>query len=305
MALLGRDTFVAGPFPKGVLLPETLAGTETLASPFVYELGLVSEKHELDAKDVLGQPMAVGTKLVTDEWRYFHGKDGRAKVESTKAGVFTVTFPDLDGADWDGDGAAELPPEGTRREASRHRIKKGDRLPLLACKKGFSRWRTVWDFVGNLTLKTQRKDPNVLFLDDEVSIPTKFSRVAHVSGGVAEFTCHRDDTEWLFDLCVRLQIDPRDSKEMNDIFCLSSSDGSVTIEETIADDQTPDDDNIDVVFERVNGDKAHTLRVKSAVGEYLAFDGLTGWDIHDCGRGGGASTEAPLPGDDDNEAGAT
>jgi hypothetical protein len=33
MALLGRDTSVTGPFPKGVLLLETLKGREALGVP--------------------------------------------------------------------------------------------------------------------------------------------------------------------------------------------------------------------------------------------------------------------------------
>jgi hypothetical protein len=43
MALLGSDTSVTGPFPSGVLLIETLSGTETLGAPYVYELGLLSQ----------------------------------------------------------------------------------------------------------------------------------------------------------------------------------------------------------------------------------------------------------------------
>ena len=73
MALLGSDTSVTGPFPKGVLLLETLAGTEELAAPFVYELGLLSTDHNLDPDDVLGKPMAVGIKLGTSDWCHFHG----------------------------------------------------------------------------------------------------------------------------------------------------------------------------------------------------------------------------------------
>ena len=36
MALLGSDTSVTGPFPKGVLLLETLAGSEELGAPYFY-----------------------------------------------------------------------------------------------------------------------------------------------------------------------------------------------------------------------------------------------------------------------------
>ena len=73
MALLGSDTSVTGPFPKGVLLLETLAGTENLGAPYVYELGLLSEDHNIDFKAVLGESLAVGIKLGTGDWRYFHG----------------------------------------------------------------------------------------------------------------------------------------------------------------------------------------------------------------------------------------
>jgi type VI secretion system secreted protein VgrG len=73
MPLLGRDVSISGPFPAGVLLLETLHGTEMLAALYVYELGLLSQDHNIDPKAVLGEPMAVGIKLSTGEWRYFHG----------------------------------------------------------------------------------------------------------------------------------------------------------------------------------------------------------------------------------------
>ena len=73
MALLGRDTSVTGPFPKGVLLLETLKGREALGLPYVFELGLLSEEPNLDPDDVLGRPLAVGLTLNTGEERFFHG----------------------------------------------------------------------------------------------------------------------------------------------------------------------------------------------------------------------------------------
>jgi uncharacterized protein involved in type VI secretion and phage assembly len=48
MALLGRDTSVTGPFPKGVLLLETLLGTETLGRPYKFDLSLLSKEPDLD-----------------------------------------------------------------------------------------------------------------------------------------------------------------------------------------------------------------------------------------------------------------
>ena len=73
MALLGSDTSVTGPLPKGVLLLETLSGTEELGSPYVFELGLLSEEPNIDPDDVLGKPLAVGIKLGSGEERFFHG----------------------------------------------------------------------------------------------------------------------------------------------------------------------------------------------------------------------------------------
>jgi type VI secretion system secreted protein VgrG len=73
MALLGSDTTVTGPFPAGVLLLETLSGSEELGEPYTFQLGLLSENHTIDPDDVLGEPMAVGFKLATGGWRYFHG----------------------------------------------------------------------------------------------------------------------------------------------------------------------------------------------------------------------------------------
>jgi type VI secretion system secreted protein VgrG len=73
MALLGSDTSVTGPFPKGVLLLETLTGTEELGTPYVFQLGLLSKDPIIDPDDVLGKPLAVGIDLGTGESRYFHG----------------------------------------------------------------------------------------------------------------------------------------------------------------------------------------------------------------------------------------
>ncbi len=73
MALLGRDTWVTGPFPKGVLLLETLKGREELGRPYKFELGLLSKEPDLDPADVLGKPLAVCIQLNTGKERFFHG----------------------------------------------------------------------------------------------------------------------------------------------------------------------------------------------------------------------------------------
>ncbi len=73
MALLGSDTFVNGPFPKGVLLLESLTGTEALGGPYEFDLVLLSKDPNLDADDALGRPMAVQIRMNNLESRYFHG----------------------------------------------------------------------------------------------------------------------------------------------------------------------------------------------------------------------------------------
>ncbi|MBN2577275.1 MAG: type VI secretion system tip protein VgrG, partial [Deltaproteobacteria bacterium] len=73
MALLGSNTTVTGPFPAGVLLLETLSGTEELGAPYAFQLGLLSENPAIDPDGVLGKPLGVGFKLAGGNWRHFHG----------------------------------------------------------------------------------------------------------------------------------------------------------------------------------------------------------------------------------------
>jgi N-acetylmuramoyl-L-alanine amidase len=113
-------------------------------------------------------------------------EDGRARAQSSKLGTFVVKFPELDGADWDGDGALELPDE-ERSEAGKQKVQQGDRLLTIARKQSFYHWQTVWDFAGNSALKDLRRDPCILLPGDQVAIPSKLQRVAEVSGGKAEY----------------------------------------------------------------------------------------------------------------------
>jgi hypothetical protein len=117
-------------------------------------------------------------------------KEGRGRAKSSSPGAFTVTFPDLDGADWDGDGAQDLPEE-ERSETSRCKANAEDRVPAITRAHGFAHWRTVWDFPGNADLKSLRENPNVLWDGDEVAIPSKVVRVAELPGGSAEFVVNR------------------------------------------------------------------------------------------------------------------
>ena len=53
---------------------------------------------------------------------------------------------------------------------AKQRVGEGDSTSSLAKKNGFF-WRTIWEHPQNAQLKSLRKDPNVLFADDEIFIP--------------------------------------------------------------------------------------------------------------------------------------
>src|SRR5437588_767968 len=54
----------------------------------------------------------------------------------------------------------------------KQRVGEGESTSSLAKKNGFF-WRTIWEHGANAKLKSLRKDPNVLFADDEIFIPEK------------------------------------------------------------------------------------------------------------------------------------
>jgi len=55
---------------------------------------------------------------------------------------------------------------------AKHKVKQGECISSIADKYGFFP-DTLWNHAENAGLKQQRKDPNVLFPDDEVFIPEK------------------------------------------------------------------------------------------------------------------------------------
>jgi type VI secretion system secreted protein VgrG len=102
MALLGRDTSVSGPFPKGVLLLETLEGREALGVPYVFQLGLLCRNSSIDPDEVLGQPLAVGIKLGSGEERFFHGivtkfsKTGTTRLHTRYSATLSPLLSEFD-----------------------------------------------------------------------------------------------------------------------------------------------------------------------------------------------------------------
>src|SRR5512141_1247094 len=73
MPLLARDTKVTGPFAEGLMLLESFHGSEMLGMPYSYSLTLLSEKSDIEPKDLLGQTLTVHLTLDTGEVRYFDG----------------------------------------------------------------------------------------------------------------------------------------------------------------------------------------------------------------------------------------
>jgi type VI secretion system secreted protein VgrG len=69
-----RSVELTTPFGKDVLLFSQLSGSERLSQPFHLELSLLSEKGDLDANKILGQPVSVSFELAWGgQDRVFHG----------------------------------------------------------------------------------------------------------------------------------------------------------------------------------------------------------------------------------------
>jgi hypothetical protein len=66
---------------------------------------------------------------------------------------------------------------------SKQPVGEGESTSSLAKKNGFF-WRTIWEHGENAELKAKRKDPNVLFADDEIFIPDK--QLKEVSKGTEQ-----------------------------------------------------------------------------------------------------------------------
>jgi LysM repeat protein len=57
--------------------------------------------------------------------------------------------------------------------AETYTVKQGDFLSKIAAKYGFTNFLTIWDDPQNAELKQERKNPNVLFPGDVLTIPDK------------------------------------------------------------------------------------------------------------------------------------
>ena len=68
-----RPVRITTPLGDDVLLFGTMTGREQLGRPFQYELVLVSEKHDLDYKQIIGQNVTIAADKGEGEPRWFNG----------------------------------------------------------------------------------------------------------------------------------------------------------------------------------------------------------------------------------------
>src|SRR5215471_4707259 len=72
---------------------------------------------------------------------------------------------------------------GATSMAKTIKVKEGDTFVGLAYEYGFSDWRTIYDHSENEKLRNegkQSKDPNQLYVDDEVYLPDKTPRTVQI-----------------------------------------------------------------------------------------------------------------------------
>ena len=185
--------------------------------------------HVVDLKQKAQEGLAF--KIVAPDASSVSGKldkSGQGRAQSSTPGDFTVTFPDLDGDDWDGNGALDLSEE-ERSEAGKHTVEQGERLPTIGRAKGFLRWQTIWNFKGNADLRKLRGTAHILLPGDEVSIPSKLARQAKVPGGTAEYVVQSAPE------VLRVRFAGVSSSDENPVtFKATPNAGGATIEGTLA-----------------------------------------------------------------------
>jgi hypothetical protein len=55
-------------------------------------------------------------------------------------------------------------------------VQAGETLVGIAFNEGFRTWETLWEHPRNAALRTQRSDPNTLYVGDEIFIPDKIPK---------------------------------------------------------------------------------------------------------------------------------
>lgn len=91
----------------------------------------------------------------------------------------------------------------------------------------------------------------------------------------------------LYKLTVRLAVNPNDASAQDDLFVLTSTDGSYRCEKTVKDDKTPGDRYVDLVYTDLDDTLSYTLyHYPDARSEpRTVFQGKPFWDIAGISRG--------------------
>ena len=127
---------------------------------------------------------------------------------------------------------------------------------------------------GKSTLKLQEAEPVKGKSGLQRSRETATSQSQSDAGGASQKNVRH------FDLWVRLHIDPRTSSSLNDVFHLTSTDGAVSLKKTLADDQVPNDDCVDLLFDNLDIDKSYSLKVIDDDEEHFVFERISGHNLH-------------------------
>lgn len=95
---------------------------------------------------------------------------GQLQLDSIPQGRCHIRVPTLDGNAWQ---PAEGAPSARidSGHAQVHRVKSGENLTRIAARYGINGWQKLWEASANRSLRKRRKNPNLLYPGDEVTIP--------------------------------------------------------------------------------------------------------------------------------------
>src|SRR6516164_6377571 len=91
-----RPVRIATPLQEDALLLRSMTGVERLGQPFEYELVLLSEKHDVDYKEIIGKNVTVSVNKGDKEPRYFNGiisRFGQANYEKRLVEYLATMVP--------------------------------------------------------------------------------------------------------------------------------------------------------------------------------------------------------------------
>jgi N-acetylmuramoyl-L-alanine amidase len=75
--------------------------------------------------------------------------------------------------------------------ARSHPVKQGESLYTIAAAYQIADWRTIWNHAGNAELRGKRKDPQILYPGDTVTLPDPSPGIVAKLDGRVELTVHR------------------------------------------------------------------------------------------------------------------